>query len=469
MASRMDSGLEASMQSLPAKDELQDDGESIRVYLRVRPPTERELAVASPKVVVAEGASVVVKSEPPRSFTFDVVLGETATQQEVFESVGRAVGSSCLAGYNGSVYVYGQTGAGKTHTMCGPINSVQSMQFDERRGIICRMLEFIFAEVARRGRDGSNNVEHRCRCSFLEIYKEQITDLLEPQNTNLQVREDLTRGVYVERLMEVAVSSLAEAFQVLWRGLRQRQVGSTHMNEKSSRSHAVFTLYILSTIGYFKKIGTDLLQLFPSIKASNPKSFDDQINAFTRGPGPPCVVENPCGFQVMFLQSCCGILQEAKRSHRAQLTGRLSNRNRLSRSDIGKSPEKASRLPEDGFLLGDFGMTPEQGRRPGMVAESWYNRGVTEVWTSNEDFMPFKKKTLKKSPSMVATGQRSAVRAAEETLGSSWPELGELGEMTEPVTEDNIMLSLRVVRGQDWQWGTLDCVRKSLFAVGRPL
>ena len=244
MASRMDSGLEASMQSLPAKDELQDDGESIRVYLRVRPPTERELAVASPKVVVAEGASVVVKSEPPRSFTFDGVLGETATQQEVFESVGRAVGSSCLAGYNGSVYVYGQTGAGKTHTMCGPINSVQSMQFDERRGIICRMLEFIFAEVARRGRDGSNNVEHRCRCSFLEIYKEQITDLLEPQNTNLQVREDLTRGVYVERLMEVAVSSLAEAFQVLWRGLRQRQVGSTHMNEKSSRSHAVFTLYV---------------------------------------------------------------------------------------------------------------------------------------------------------------------------------------------------------------------------------
>ena len=59
----------------------------------------------------------------------------------------------------------------------------------------------------------------------------------------------------------------------------------------------LISFQILSTIGYFKKIGTDLLQLFPSIKASNPKSFDDQINAFTRGPGPPCVVENPCGFQ----------------------------------------------------------------------------------------------------------------------------------------------------------------------------
>lgn len=231
------------MQSLPTKEETHDDGESVRVFLRVRPGTERELAIASPQVVFVDGPSVMVKSDPPRSFTFDGVLGEQSTQQEVFESVGRAVGSSCLAGYNGSVYVYGQTGAGKTHTMCGPINSVQSMQFDERRGIICRMLDFIFAEVARRAADG-NSSEHRCRCSFLEIYKEQITDLLEPQNANLQVREDLTRGVYVERLSEVAVSSLAEAFQVLWRGLRQRQVGSTHMNEKSSRSHAVFTLYV---------------------------------------------------------------------------------------------------------------------------------------------------------------------------------------------------------------------------------
>ncbi|CAJ1335233.1 unnamed protein product, partial [Effrenium voratum] len=142
-----------------------------------------------------------------------------------------------------SVYVYGQTGAGKTHTMCGPVGSVQSMQFDERRGIICRMLDYVFSEIARRGKE-ENGTEHSCRCSFLEIYKEQITDLLEPQNTNLQVREDLQRGVYVERLSELACGNLTEAFQALWRGLQQRQVGSTHMNEQSSRSHAVFTLYV---------------------------------------------------------------------------------------------------------------------------------------------------------------------------------------------------------------------------------
>jgi len=233
-----------SMQSLSApKEDSQDDGESIRVHIRVRPPTEREIAVGSAQAVFVDGSSVIIKSDPPRSFAFDGVLGESSTQQDVFESLGRMVGSSCLAGYNGSVYVYGQTGAGKTHTMCGPITSVQSMQFDERRGIICRMLDYVFSEVARRGTEDSG-VEHSCRCSFLEIYKEQITDLLEPANTNLQVREDMNRGVYVERLSEVTVGSLTEAFQALWRGLQQRQVGSTHMNERSSRSHAVFTLYV---------------------------------------------------------------------------------------------------------------------------------------------------------------------------------------------------------------------------------
>lgn len=234
-----------SMQSLSApKEDSQDDtGESIRVHVRVRPPTEREIAVGSAQAVFVDKSSVIIKSDPPRSFAFDGVLGESSTQQDVFESLGRMVGSSCLAGYNGSVYVYGQTGAGKTHTMCGPITSVQSMQFDERRGIICRMLDYVFSEVARRGTEDPG-VEHSCRCSFLEIYKEQVTDLLEPANTNLQVREDMNRGVYVERLSEVTVGSLTEAFQALWRGLQQRQVGSTHMNERSSRSHAVFTLYV---------------------------------------------------------------------------------------------------------------------------------------------------------------------------------------------------------------------------------
>ncbi|CAE7194383.1 psuG [Symbiodinium sp. CCMP2592] len=346
-------------------------GAKIRVHIRVRPPTEREIAVGSAQAVFVDGSSVIIKSDPPRSFAFDGVLGESSTQQDVFESLGRMVGSSCLAGYNGSVYVYGQTGAGKTHTMCGPITSVQSMQFDERRGIICRMLDYVFSEVARRGTEDSG-VEHSCRCSFLEIYKEQITDLLEPANTNLQVREDMNRGVYVERLSEVTVGSLTEAFQA------------------------------------------------------------------------------------MFLQSCCGILQDGRRSHRAPLSGRLTGRGgKRSGDDQRGSERRFSAESKDPAGPSQ----PLLGENP-SAETSWLNQvsnQVTEAWGiyGDADLMPYRKKILQKSPSMVATGQRGAVRAAEESLSTGdQPPAAEPGE--ELVTEENIMLSLRVVRGKEWQHGDED-------------
>jgi len=238
--------MSPSGQSLECPQELAvDSGDSIRVYVRVRPPTEREqMTLAQPQLHIDRStSSVLLRGEQPRTFTFDGVLGEDASQDEVFDLVGRGIGASCLSGYNGSVYVYGQTGTGKTFTMVGPVTSVQSMQFDERRGLICRILDFVFAEIHRR-RATVEGTTYMCRCSFLEIYKETITDLLEPGSTNLQVREDMNRGIYVERLSEPTVWSLTEAFQVLWRGLQQRHIGATHINERSSRSHAVFTLSV---------------------------------------------------------------------------------------------------------------------------------------------------------------------------------------------------------------------------------
>lgn len=88
------------------------------------------------------------------------------------------------------------------------------------------------------------SMSYTCRCSFLEIYREQITDLLDPSNIGLQLREDASRGVYVERLSEPVVDSLDEASELLLKGLQQRRTGTTHMNERSSRSHAVFTISI---------------------------------------------------------------------------------------------------------------------------------------------------------------------------------------------------------------------------------
>jgi len=222
--------------------------DNIGVYVRVRPPNAREGSSPCRGIVRVDPISSTVHlvAEAQRSFAFDGVLGENANQEEVFQLVGTSIGEACLSGFNGSIYVYGQTGSGKTHTMQGPVASVHSMHSDERRGIMCRILDLIFSEIAKRHNE-SDSVEYSCRCSYLEIYKEQITDLLEPGSTNLQVREDINRGVYVERLSELSVWTVSDALHVLWKGLHQRHVGATQMNELSSRSHAVFTLVLEAT------------------------------------------------------------------------------------------------------------------------------------------------------------------------------------------------------------------------------
>eukprot|EP00930_Biecheleria_cincta_P030393 TRINITY_DN21054_c0_g1_i1.p1 TRINITY_DN21054_c0_g1~~TRINITY_DN21054_c0_g1_i1.p1 ORF type:complete len:1638 (-),score=316.20 TRINITY_DN21054_c0_g1_i1:407-5146(-) len=227
---------------------LEGRGDNIRVFVRVRPLNSREDSSHFRETIRtdAEAGTVHLCAEPPRSFAFDGVLPEPATQDDVFNLFGTDVGEACLRGYNGSIYVYGQTGSGKTHTMQGPVESVQSMHSDERRGLMCRILELIFSEIGRRHGEGGS-VQYSCKCSYLEIYKEQITDLLEPGSSNLQVREDINRGIYVERLSEHSAWTVSDAYHVLWKGLHQRHVASTQMNELSSRSHAVFTLKLEAT------------------------------------------------------------------------------------------------------------------------------------------------------------------------------------------------------------------------------
>ncbi|CAK9069573.1 unnamed protein product [Durusdinium trenchii] len=125
--------------------------------------------------------------------------------------------------------------------MQGAVDSVQSMHHEDKRGLMCRILDYIFAEISGRLRP-TPRVGPGPTGVYLEIYKEQITDLLEPSASNLQIREDTNRGVYVERLSEHSAWSSSDAFHVVWKGLHQRHVAATQMNELSSRSHAVFTL-----------------------------------------------------------------------------------------------------------------------------------------------------------------------------------------------------------------------------------
>lgn len=218
----------------------------VKVIVRVRPLNRKEASEEASSVV--QKLSIDSLSLGEQQFTFDSVAGETESQQAVFEMVGRPMVENCLAGFNSSIFAYGQTGSGKTHTMWGLLPSPGTeATLTEERGITPRVFEQLFERIRQEER---NNVEkqlrYQCRCSFLEIYNEQITDLLEPSQKNLMIREDTKTGVYVEGLTEEYVSNMADVISLLVRGSANRRVGSTAMNNESSRSHSVFTFVIES-------------------------------------------------------------------------------------------------------------------------------------------------------------------------------------------------------------------------------
>lgn len=140
-----------------------------------------------------------------------------------------------LNGYNGTVFAYGQTGAGKSYTMMGA-----DIDDEEQRGIIPRIVEQMFASILR----SPGNIEYTVRVSYMEIYMEKIRDLLVPQNDNLPIHEEKSRGVYVKGLLEIYVSSVQEVFEVMRRGGLARATAATNMNQESSRSHSIFVITI---------------------------------------------------------------------------------------------------------------------------------------------------------------------------------------------------------------------------------
>ncbi|KAJ3344743.1 hypothetical protein HDU91_000128, partial [Kappamyces sp. JEL0680] len=165
-----------------------------------------------------------------------------------------------MKGYNGTIFAYGQTGAGKTHTMMGDVES------PSLKGLTPRIVERIFDMIV----NSSSDLEFTVKVSFMEIYMERVRDLLQPANDNLPVHEDKLKGVYVKGLLEVFVGSVDEVYDVMRRGQLTRAVGSTSMNAESSRSHSIFMIHITqkSTLTGSTKTGKlSLVDLAGSEKA----------------------------------------------------------------------------------------------------------------------------------------------------------------------------------------------------------
>ena len=226
-----------------------------QVVVRVRPPLRRETAhprVYAPAVACApcgrsltltEDASLAAGGPPSddpallyatHRFTFDAVHGPDDDQEDVYAASARPSVAAALAGYNAAIIAYGQTGAGKTHTMEGAPSG-------PARGIVPRAVEDAFAGIEA---DAAAASRFLVRASYLQIYNEVVSDLLRPERTNLLIREDARRGVYVEGLSEWVVRSPAEVAALMERGRSVRATGATKMNELSSRSHAVLTIVI---------------------------------------------------------------------------------------------------------------------------------------------------------------------------------------------------------------------------------
>ncbi|XP_067053137.1 kinesin-like protein KIF15 isoform X2 [Acropora muricata] len=232
-----------------SKSDQSGEGDNIRVYVRVRPPSKHlETDVdRTPCLEVTSGNTVVLYSKPDaKNFSFDHVADINTTQEEVFGAVGKKIVEGCVSGYNGTIFAYGQTGSGKTFTMLGPAEGEEESFTHQLRGVIPRAFEYLFSLINREQEKHGDHVEFLCRCSFLEIYNEQIFDLLDPASIGLSLREDIKKGVFVDGLLERDVGSARDAYRVLNSGWLNRRVASTSMNRESSRSHAVFTVTLES-------------------------------------------------------------------------------------------------------------------------------------------------------------------------------------------------------------------------------
>ena len=228
---------------------MSDFKDNVKVAIRIRPLNDKEQQESGSLCLnVIESKTIMLESKPePKSFTYDNVADEKISQEEVFEIVGKPITASCMRGYNGTIFAYGQTGAGKTFTIQGAgyeeFSSKVKVNY-HLRGILPRCFEYLFATISEE--IAKKKSEYLVKCSFLEIYQENINDLLDPAPRNLQLREDMKKGVYVEGLIEETVKSAMETYELLNIGAQNRHVSFTSMNKESSRSHSVFTLIIES-------------------------------------------------------------------------------------------------------------------------------------------------------------------------------------------------------------------------------
>lgn len=216
--------------------------EAVRVVVRCRPFSRREEMATCENILEIDDklGQITLRNpkappdEPMKVFTFHSVYGWGSKQGDIYDDAVRPLVESVLRGFNGTIFAYGQTGTGKTYTMQGVSND------PEGRGVIPNSFQHIFTQISR-----TQNQKYLVRSSYLEIYQEEIRDLLcKDNNKKLELKENPDLGVYVKDLSSVVTKNAAEIEHVMNIGNQSRSVGFTNMNERSSRSHAIFVITV---------------------------------------------------------------------------------------------------------------------------------------------------------------------------------------------------------------------------------
>ena len=220
--------------------------DDIAVICRIRPPLVDESTTTTSGsnteiVQIIEPNGITIGNDNGSyKFAFDAVLGPRSTQVDVFNRVGKNVVDCVLDGFNATVFAYGQTSAGKTHTMLG---------IPEDPGLIIRFAERLFERIE----NSPTWLEYSVQTQYVEIYLERVRDLLEERSVNpkqvlvkqnLQIREDVLRGVHIPDATIKYMCNAQELLQVCEVARLNRATSETLMNQVSSRSHSVLLLFV---------------------------------------------------------------------------------------------------------------------------------------------------------------------------------------------------------------------------------
>uniref|UniRef100_A0A670YDN0 Kinesin-like protein n=1 Tax=Pseudonaja textilis TaxID=8673 RepID=A0A670YDN0_PSETE len=209
--------------------------EAVKVIVRCRPLNEREKQLGCKVVINMDSArgqcfiqNPAAEDDPPKQFTFDGAYYLNHNTEQIYNEIAYPVIE--VKGYNGTIFAYGQTGSGKSFTMQGILDP------PSQKGIIPRAFEHLFESCAE-------NTKFLVRASYLEIYNEEIRDLLGPNTKQkLELKEHPEKGVYVKGLSQHTVHSITQCERIMETGWKNRAVGYTLMNKDSSRSHSIFTI-----------------------------------------------------------------------------------------------------------------------------------------------------------------------------------------------------------------------------------